>query len=197
MTILLFTGGLPMSCCFLGGPGSCGCGDIGPSEFNITQFDMYTIDAINEKTDTSLVYIYDEVFKYIEITGTEFISVLNPKPAFYNAAYACSPASPVALQNFESITIFSLNSFALVDPTDIIHVGDNLTERFLIAPLYSGEVSPIDEYIANEFPIYDSDSYKIVLAHQPYQETTLKLKFVIEMTDGNEYIFENELLKVK
>jgi len=174
----------------------CGC-DSGPAkQIDIEGWNIQTIANNYQQVDLFTDLPFDQVYKSLSIDRWKV--VFNEGSAFnsgYNAAYACSPAPLKASQTFESFRVISASEIAYLDANDVIEIGEDITNRFLITFFFDNTFKPIDDFI-NQLVIYQEDSYRVKLKDKPFQSTTLKFDFIITMSDGKVFEFRNEQLTV-
>ncbi|MBX2944609.1 MAG: hypothetical protein KF725_02150 [Cyclobacteriaceae bacterium] len=112
-------------------------------------------------------------------------------------AYACSPRDPTAIQKIQSFKIKARNGFALNAANDQVNAGDDITNRFGMSYYATGTFMDIDFFIQDMRDIYAYNMYSIRLKEKPFQPVFMKLEFIIEMTDGMIYTFDEEIMKAK
>lgn len=193
--ICLLTGIVPVSCdlfCL----NNCGCGST-VRDISITDLDLKTIGSAGTNLDTSATYSYDQIFKLIYIANWQVVKTDTPPPAlhFMSTAYACSPRDQKAIQKIQSLKIKARNAFALNTANDEIKAGDDITNRFGMSYYTSGTFIDINFFIEDMRDIYAYDMYSLRLKERPFQQVSMKLEFIIEMTDGMIYTFDEEIMK--
>ena len=110
-------------------------------------------------------------------------------------AYACQPAPIEANQSFSSIQIVSTIETSYADSNDLISVGQDITDRFLVTDVFYSNFRPIKSFI-DGLIIYDTDQYLIRLGQKPSQSTTLIFDIIITLSDGSIFELEDQLLTV-
>ncbi|XOV91369.1 MAG: hypothetical protein ACFHWX_14265 [Bacteroidota bacterium] len=166
-------------------------------EISITDIEIKTANANFEDLDTSITYPYQQIFKVIEFSEWEVISNLFNRDFLVCPSFATSPAPPIIMQEFESITIKALNSFTLDDPNETILPGQDITDRFIIGQYVEIDFTSIEEFIETNKIFDQFDRYLLQIANPPISETNMIFKVTITMTDGEIYEFENEILNIE
>jgi hypothetical protein len=185
---------IPVSCNFICPCGSC---DSGPAKkIDIVSWQMQTVSDKYLGVDPDNPHLYDQVYKALNIDQRNLVfneKSLGGSP--FNSAYACSPAPLESIQTFANIQVKSVLETAYLNAADIIHAGDDITDRFVMTFLFDMNFIPVPEFI-NSLIIYDQDKYQFRLKEKPFQETNLKFDVLITMSDGKVFEFKNELLTV-
>ena len=190
--ILVFTGGIPLSC-------GCGFGSDGARDFRIVKFGVLTTSASAAEVDPSLTYGFDNVFKtlFIAERKTAAVNLFHFNSTFTSTALACSPEPARAIEKFQDIRLITLTDIHLKDGNDAIQAGQDITDRFRIHyNMHSNDFIAIADFLDSAPALYDDARVMVRLAEKPFQEVKLKLKIVVTLTDARTFEFDNEGLNV-
>lgn len=172
----------------------CGC-DSGPAkQMDILNWKVSTIDENFLVVDVGTTRAHDGVFKAIQIGDRNLVSSESESNLLYKAAYGCSPAPLMAAQSFSKIQIISKVEVPYVSEEDIIKVGDDITDRFVVSNYFTGFMAVND--FTKSTTIYDQDLYLFRLNVGPYQQTDLRFDIIITLSDGKISELKDEQLVV-
>lgn len=176
---------------------SCGCGKSGPiQKITIVSWRAATVAQPFTEVDPNAVLPHDQVYKLITIGDRTISNVFSDESgSFLAAAYACSPAPLEASQTITSIRVTSQVEIAYKNATDIIEVGEDISDRFVMARPYETTLRSIDDFI-DQLVIFDNDSYLLRLKEKPAQATILDFGINITLSDGSSFQLEDERLRV-
>ena len=174
---------------------TCGCGSGPPQQISILSWNVGTVSDSYKQVDPLTTQPYHQTFKTLRIGDREnaYLERGSWGNVFLSAAYACSPAPIKAIQTFTSIRIVSTSEITLVDANDLIKVGDDISDRFIMSHGYEINFKPIGEFI-DQLIIYDNDLYRLRLKEKPDKETVLKFDIIITLSDGKLFELKDELL---
>ena len=174
----------------------CGCFSESPKQIDILSWQLVTVSDKYEELDPGTLHAYNQVVKVLFIDERNLVfnrELSNGLP--YGSVYACSPAPIQAIQTIASIEIKSNSETAYLNATDIIKVGDPITDRFVMSLFFDKSLRPVHEFI-NSLVLYDQDKYQLRLKEKPFQETNLNFDVIITLSDGKVFELKNEMLLV-
>lgn len=174
----------------------CSCGNGQEARMNILSWKIDTINNKYDHVDPSTPYPYKDVSKILSIGDRQIVkSVIENKGDLMSSAYACQPAPIEANQTFTAIQIISTIETSYAESNDLISMGQDITDRFLITDGYFSNFQPIESFIDGRV-IYDSDQYLIRLGQEPGQNTTLTFDIIITLSDGSIFELEDQMISV-
>jgi hypothetical protein len=190
---------LPMSC-DLFCRDSCGCKPLPPTkEFSISDFNIKDLIIGSSAFDPETFFPTDQYFKVIEVSEFELLSQnQEPKTSLYfiNGAYACSPIPPIAMQSIAELKIINKKTISLADD-DVISEDQEVTDRFVISNYPSMNSESITSFLENEQWIFLGEPFYLRWVNSIAKETELQFDIFIKLSDGKEFLFEDEVMKIK
>lgn len=197
--LMLMGGIIPMSC-DLFCRDSCGCKPLPPTkEFSISGFDMKDLIIGSSAYNPDTFFPTDQYFKVIEVSEFEFLTQNQESKMnsfFINAAFACSPIPPNASQSIAELKIISKKTISL-DEDDVILEDQEVTNRFVISNYPSMNAESITSFLENEQWIFLGEPFYLRWEDSISKETELQFDVFIKLSDGQEFFFENEVMKIK
>jgi hypothetical protein len=197
--LMLIIGAIPMSC-DLFCRDSCGCKPLPPpKKFSIKDLNIQDFVLGNSAFNKETFYPKDQYFKSINVMDFEFISQNQESKMSYffiTGVYACSPIPPSSIQTFTEIKIINKKEITLSD-NNLVLKDQEITDKFLISnyPRPSGE--NITYFLENEQWIFMGEPFYLRWEGSISNETELTFDVFIKLDDGQEYFFEEEVMKIK
>lgn len=197
--LMLAIGIIPMSCdlfCM----DSCGCGPSSPfKEFSIKNLAFGDLVIGTSDFNPDFFYSKDQYYKIIEITSFEYLTEYRKTKMvfhFINGAYACSPIPPYASQRFVEIKIINKKETNLSD-NNVILEGQDISDFFLMSnyPTTTGQM--ITSYIETGQRIFMGEPFYLRWNKSITNDTELNFDIMVKLSDGQEFKFEKELMKIK
>ncbi len=196
--VMLSMGIIPVSC-DLFCPDSCGCGPSSQfKEFSIKDFAIGDLLIGTSDFNPNFFYEKDQLFKVIEISGFEYLSQIQESKLhffFINGAYACSPIPPSSIQKIDDLKIINKKEIYLSN--NMILKEEEITDRFLISnyPTIAGQTIP--SFLENDHRIFMGEPFYLRWNESIANETELNFDILIKLSDGQEFKFEDEVMKIK
>lgn len=195
----LAIGVIPMSCdLFCQNP--CGCGPMSPSrEFSIKDLAIGDLVIGTSAFNPELFYAIDQYYKVIEITGFEYSTEFQETKISFpliNSVYACSPAPQTSIQKLTDLKIINKKETTLSN-NNLILEDQEITDRFLISNYPTTTGQTITMFFENEQVMYMGEPFYLRLNETISNETELNFDIQIKLSDGQEFNFEDEVMKIK
>lgn len=180
---------------------SCGCRPLPPPRnFIITDFSTEDVVLNITNFNPETFYDRDKFFKVLQLAQIEYTTenTLNKSGlGFFSAAYACDPIQGISEQRLISLEIINMKETALSE-TELLLVGQDISDRFTLTDFPQFVGKPITEFIQEKENFTTGDGLFLQWA-EDIAGGTLELEFMIKLKldDGKEFIFENEIMKIK
>ncbi|WP_194976883.1 hypothetical protein [Aquiflexum lacus] len=198
-TMMLAFGIIPMSC-DLFCRDSCGCGSPIPMrEFSIKDLTIGDLVIGTSAFNPDLFYAKDQYFKVIEISGFEYLTENQDFKFsfhFFNSVYACSPAPNISFQHIAELKIINKKETVLSESNLILEAQD-ISEKFLISNYPSIDGQAIISLLEEEQKFYLGESFFLKWNESITGETELIFDIFIKLSDGQEFLFADEVMKIK
>jgi hypothetical protein len=197
--LMLAIGIIPMSC-DLFCQNSCGCGPMSPSrEFSIKDLAIGDLVIGTSAFSSELFYAIDQYYKVIEITGFEYLTDFQEiKISFslINSVYACSPAPQTSIQKLTDLKIINKKETTLSN-NNLVLEDQEITDRFLISNYPTTTGQTITLFLENDQVMYMGEPFYLRLNETISNETELNFDILVKLNDGQEFKFEDQVMKIK
>jgi hypothetical protein len=179
--IAIFLGLLPISC---NTHGSCSGEDFRDiKDFRIKSFELHTTNLSQRAVDTTLFYPHDSVVKSLTVKEKIHIAFKKLEDiSFINSVVACSPEEPKSKETIRDITFIAKSTFQI--SSQLVSIGDTITDNFKVHNGYSGNRSSTKTYIDEKRHLYLHDRINFGFVHKPVKLTTIKFDLVIKLSDN-------------
>jgi hypothetical protein len=197
---LLLFGIVPTSCDIFCND-SCGCGPLAAvKDFTIKNFGTENIVMNIESFNPESFYDRDQYFKVIKVVDFDLISegIPNKKTgSMIPGAFACSPVPSFSVQSVTGLKIINKQETEIAE-NDLLTINQDISERFLVTDFPQFEGKPIAELLEEERKLELGESL-LIQWKDDLQGGTLELVFdiIISLSDGQEFILENEVMRIK
>lgn len=197
--LMLAIGIIPMSC-DLFCRDSCGCGPSLPlREFSLEDLAIGDLLIGNSAFNPELFYPKDQYFKVIEILEFEYLTenqYFEGGYYFFNKVYACSPLPNFSIQGITELRIVNKKETVLSESNLILEEQD-ISEKFLITNYPSIDGQAIVSFLEEEQKFYLGESFFLKWNDFISGETELIFDIFIRLSDGQEFLFTDEVMKIK
>jgi hypothetical protein len=198
--VMLFLGIIPTSCGIFCND-SCGCKPLPPvKDFSIRNFGTENIVLNIDSFNPESFYDREKTFKVVKIVDFEFISENNTEKEGFgiiSGAYACSPNPSFSVQLISGLKIINRQE-TTISEADILAVNQDISERFLVTDFPQFEGKTISQYLIEGKKLELGESL-LIQWKDDLLGGTLELLFDIEikLSDGQEFVLENESMRIK
>jgi len=175
----------------------CGCSSGPQKKLDIISWNMDTLSPTFQSLDTTVFNPHDQIVKILSINERALVlkDDQHYMGSFMNFAVACSPAPLEATQMISQIKIISRVNAALNSENDLISVGEDISDRFVMAHRFESNFQPLENFI-DDLKIYDEDQFQIRISQKPFTETKLIFDVIIVLSDGKVSELKSEILKI-
>jgi hypothetical protein len=199
-TALLLFGIVPTSCDIFCRD-SCGCGPLTPvKDYTIKNFGAENMVMNVESFNPESFYDRDQYFKVIKVVDFDLISeyIQNKKTgSMIPGAFACSPVPSFSVQNVTGLKIINKQETEIAE-NDLLTINQDISERFLVTDFPQFEGKPIAELLEEERKLELGESLFIQWKEDfPGEKLELVFDIMISLSDGQEFILEDEVMRIK
>jgi hypothetical protein len=194
---LVLFGAFPLSCDLL--CGGCGCGsNTAPKNFSIKDFQVGNV-VLNRAFNPDIFYAKNELFKSIEVSEYDYLSQAKSSTGgsgFIQIATACSPPPSYSSESITNIII--TNKKEWVSSTgDVFPIGTDISSHFTLSdfPYLSGK--SISEFLSSGQKIVLYEGFFLNWNTALLQYSELVFDIEIKLSNGNNYYFEDEKMKIQ
>ena len=176
----------------------CGCSSGPQKKIDIISWNIETLSSAWQRLDTTVFNPHDQIVKIISIDELSLVQNDDQHQVGSILAFAeaCSPAPLEALQMITEIKIISRVNAKLTSENDVISIGQDISDRFVMAHERESTFQLLDTFI-DGLKIYQEDHYQLRVNEKPYTETKLIFDVIISLSDGKVSELKGELLKIK
>ncbi len=198
--LAILLGLIPLSCdnCL---SNSCGCNPPKPPrDFEIKDLGVKTVELETEiEIDTSNFYSADSALKVFFIKEIQVVvaPVKSIGLGLTPQLYACSPKEPSSIHRFTSVQLISNRQFYDYSSQDTVQIGEDISNIFnMSSNYYKSSYIPISEFLNSHPGPINHEEYFLKLKQPPHQPMTFNFDLKVTLSDGREFVFPNEILKV-
>jgi hypothetical protein len=176
----------------------CGCSSGPQRKIDIISWNMETLSSSWQTLDTTVFNLHDQIVKVLSIDEQSLVQNDDQHQvgSVMNFAVACSPAPLEAMQMITGIKIISRSNAALKNENDLISIGQDISDRFVMAHRFESNFKSLDTFVGG-LKIYQEDRYQLRVNEKPYTETKLIFDVIISLSDGKVSELKGEVLKIK
>lgn len=202
LTLAIFSGMalLPLSCNIVDPfcNSSCGCGSTPTvTDFLIQDFEIQTLQSNGNEADSESFYPFDQLSKVFTLGEVEYLALETSSSSngIPGLAFACSIAPPKSANKLKNIQIFNTEE-VMLESGDVLKVGDNISHLFGLNYYHNQGLESIADFIENGVEIYLDDSFKLQFQNDPKKELKLSFSIQIQLDGGQEFNYQNEVLRI-